>query len=55
MTGNIVFVSVNAALLVSAIAGQLIYLRNRRRKARSEGEGRKANEGPSGPRSAQEA
>jgi uncharacterized protein with PQ loop repeat len=55
MTGNIVFVSVNAALLVSAIVGQLIYLRNRRRKARSEGEGRKANEGPSGPRSAQEA
>jgi MtN3 and saliva related transmembrane protein len=30
MTGNAVFTTVNAALLASAILGQLIYLRNRR-------------------------
>lgn len=34
LTGNMVFLVVNCALLVSAIAGELIYLRNRRRKRR---------------------
>jgi uncharacterized protein with PQ loop repeat len=38
-TRNWVFVTVNAALLVSAIVGELIYWRNRRRQA-----GRKAQE-----------
>ena len=33
MTGNVVFLVVNVALLASAVAGELIYLRNRRRKA----------------------
>ena len=33
MTDNMVFLSVNVALLLSAIAGELIYWRNRRRKA----------------------
>lgn len=37
LTGDMVFLTVNLALLCSAIAGELIYLRNRRRKAR-EGE-----------------
>ena len=32
MTGNMVFLTVNVALLVSAIAGQLIYWRNKRRE-----------------------
>jgi hypothetical protein len=32
MTGNMVFLSVNVALLLSAIAGELIYWRNKRRK-----------------------
>lgn len=31
MTGNIVFLVVNVALLVSALVGQVIYWRNRRR------------------------
>jgi uncharacterized protein with PQ loop repeat len=33
MTGNVVFLVVNVALLASAVAGELIYLRNRRRKS----------------------
>jgi MtN3 and saliva related transmembrane protein len=33
MTGNVVFLVVNVALLASGVAGELIYLRNRRRKA----------------------
>jgi MtN3 and saliva related transmembrane protein len=34
LTGNMVFLVVNVALLFSAIVGELIYLRNRRRKKR---------------------
>jgi MtN3 and saliva related transmembrane protein len=40
LTGNMVFLVVNCALLVSAIAGELIYLRNRRRKRREEASSR---------------
>ena len=44
-TGNWVFVTVNSALLVSAIAGEAIYFRNRRRQRREKGAGAQAPRG----------
>ena len=37
LTGNVVFIAVNSALLVSGLVGQLVYRRNKRRQSREPG------------------